>query len=57
MDLNKLLLVEQHFYSNGHDFSKDSKFTIIKRLPPPKKTTEKPKTKTAGWTIRAIMKI
>ena len=28
MDYNKLILVEQHFCSNSHDFNRNAKFTI-----------------------------
>ena len=26
------MFVEQHFYSNGHDFNRNSKYTIIERI-------------------------
>ena len=29
MDLSNLISAEQHFRSNGHDFNRDAKFTII----------------------------
>ena len=32
MDLNNLILVEQHFCKKGHDLNKDEKFTIIERI-------------------------
>ena len=31
MDKNNLILVEQHFHSNSHDFNRDTKFTITER--------------------------
>ena len=31
MDYNQLIFTEQHFYSNGHGFNRNTKFTIIKR--------------------------
>ena len=31
MDYNKLTLVEQHFYSDGHGFNRNARFTIIER--------------------------
>ena len=32
MDQNNLILIEQHLFSNGHDFSGDTQFTIIERI-------------------------
>ena len=29
MHYNKLICVEKHFHSKGHDFNRDAKFTII----------------------------
>ena len=29
MDYNKLILSEEHFRSNGYDFKRNAKFTII----------------------------
>ena len=31
MDENNLILVKQHFRSNGHDFNKNAKLIIIER--------------------------
>ena len=32
IDQNNLILVEQDFYTNSHDFNTDAKFAIIKRI-------------------------
>ena len=31
-DQNNLVLIEQHFCSDGHDFERDAKFTSIERM-------------------------
>ena len=43
MDYNKLILVEQHFYLNVHDFNWDTKFNILERIE--KKLNKKEKEK------------
>ena len=32
MDYNKLLVVVQHFRSNGHDFNRHENLTLIERM-------------------------
>ena len=32
MDQNNLILIEQHFCKNGHDFNRDAIFTITERI-------------------------
>ena len=32
MDYIKLILVEQHFHSNHHNFNRDARLTIIERI-------------------------